>query len=57
MITSRDMDIDELAPHYMLPNFVRPIPEAEEDPDFDGSYKYRADAKCIWPFDRRKRGF
>lgn len=35
MITSRDMDIDELAPHYMLPNFVRPIPEAEEDPDFD----------------------
>jgi len=29
------MDIDELAPHYFVPNFVRPMPEAEEDPDLD----------------------
>ena len=29
------MDIDELAPHYFVPNFVRPLPEAEEDPDLD----------------------
>ena len=35
VITSRDMDIDELAPHYFVPNFVRPLPEAEEDPDLD----------------------
>eukprot|EP00353_Schmidingerella_taraikaensis_P005378 CAMPEP_0185571458 /NCGR_PEP_ID=MMETSP0434-20130131/3505_1 /TAXON_ID=626734 ORGANISM="Favella taraikaensis, Strain Fe Narragansett Bay" /NCGR_SAMPLE_ID=MMETSP0434 /ASSEMBLY_ACC=CAM_ASM_000379 /LENGTH=132 /DNA_ID=CAMNT_0028186905 /DNA_START=537 /DNA_END=936 /DNA_ORIENTATION=+ len=34
-ITSRDMDIEELAPHFFVPNFVRPMPEAEEDPDLD----------------------
>ena len=35
VITSRDMDISELGPHYFVPNFVRPMPEAEEDPDLD----------------------
>ena len=35
VITSRDLDIDELAPHFFVPNFVRPLPEAEDDPDLD----------------------
>ena len=35
VITNRDLEIEELSPHYFVPNFVRPIPEAEEDPDLD----------------------
>ena len=35
MITSRDVDLDEMAPHYFVPNFARPMPEAEEDADLD----------------------
>ena len=35
VITSRDIDLEELEPHYFVPNFARPMPEAEEDPDLD----------------------
>ena len=35
VITSRDIDVEEMMPHYFVPNFVRPMPEAEEDPDLD----------------------
>ena len=34
-MTSREIDLDEMQPHYFVPNFVRPMPEAEEDPDLD----------------------
>ena len=29
------IDMDELMPNYFVPNFVRPIPEAEDDPELD----------------------
>ena len=29
------LDADELLPNYFVPNFVRPIPEADEDPELD----------------------
>ena len=29
------IDMDELQPNYFVPNFVRPIPEAEDDPELD----------------------
>ena len=29
------LDSDELLPNYFVPNFVRPIPEADEDPELD----------------------
>lgn len=35
VITNRDIDLEEMAPHYFVPNFARPMPEAEEDPDLD----------------------
>ena len=35
VITSRDVDLEEMAPHYFVPNFCRPMPEAEDDPDLD----------------------
>ena len=35
VITSRDIDPEEMAPHYFVPNFARPMPEAEFDPDLD----------------------
>ena len=38
---------DEMLPHYFVPNFVRPIPEAEDDPelddDLDGTYDISQD--------------
>lgn len=42
-ITMQDLDIDELAPHYFYPNFLRPeIPESllEEGDDLEVSYVY-----------------
>lgn len=35
VLSSRDIDLDEMGAHYFVPNFIRPMPEAEEDPDFD----------------------
>ena len=35
VITSKDIDLDEMEPHYFVPNFARPFPEAESDPDLD----------------------
>jgi len=35
VITNKDIDLEEMAPHYFVPNFARPMPEAEEDPDLD----------------------
>jgi len=35
VITSKDIDLEELEPHYFVRNFARPMPEAEEDPDLD----------------------
>ena len=34
-MTSKEIDLEEMQPHYFVPNFVRPMPEAEEDPDLD----------------------
>jgi len=31
--TSDDLDLEELEPHYFTPNFLRPVPTAEEDPE------------------------
>ena len=28
-----EIDEEELMPHYFVPNFIRPVPEADEDPD------------------------
>ena len=28
-----DIHDDELLPHYFVPDFIRPVPEAEEDPE------------------------
>ena len=30
---SDDLDLEELEPHYFTPNFLRPVPTAEEDPE------------------------
>ena len=35
VVGSKDIDLEEMQPHYFVPNFVRPMPEAEEDPDLD----------------------
>lgn len=35
VISGKDIDLEEMEPHYFVPNFARPIPEAEEDPDLD----------------------
>ena len=35
-VTNRDeIRPEELDPHFYMPNFIRPIPEAEFDPDLD----------------------
>ena len=33
--SAAELTEDEMLPHYFVPNFVRPIPEAEEDPELD----------------------
>lgn len=40
-----DVDPTELEPHYFRPEFLRPMPEAEDDPEFDkdGSYDVSSD--------------
>jgi hypothetical protein len=35
-----DIDPQELEPHYFTPNFLRPMPEAEEDPEIDSERTY-----------------
>lgn len=30
-----DIELEELEPHYFVPNFLRPMPCAEDDPDLD----------------------
>ena len=42
---------DELLPHYFVPNFVRPIPEVDDDPELDdpngGMYDISQDVSII----------
>jgi len=52
--TSEDLSEDELQPHFFVPNFVRPMPEAEEDPDLNEDqnlkdYDVSADALYLVP--------
>ena len=35
-----DIDPGELEPHYFIPNFLRPVPEAEDDPEIDSDLSY-----------------
>ena len=35
IISASEIDEDEMSPHYFVPNFVRPLPEADEDPLLD----------------------
>lgn len=35
-----DIDPAELEPHYFTPNFLRPMPEAEDDPELDSESLY-----------------
>ena len=35
-----DIDPQELEPHYFTPYFLRPISEAEEDPEIDSERTY-----------------
>ena len=35
-----DIDPQELEPHYFTSNFLRPMPEAEEDPEIDSERTY-----------------
>lgn len=46
-----DIDPSELEPHFFIPNFLRPVPEAEDDPeiDSDSPYDVSGDALAIIP--------
>jgi len=35
-----DIDLEELEPHFFTPNFLRPVPTAEEDPEDGSSLSY-----------------
>ena len=35
-----EIDPEELEPHFFVPNFLRPLPEAEEDPEIDSDLPY-----------------
>jgi hypothetical protein len=35
-----DIDPVELEPHFFIPNFLRPVPEAEDDPEIDSDLPY-----------------
>ena len=35
VIDAKELMQDELQPNYFVPNFIRPIPEAEEEPDLE----------------------
>ena len=35
-----DIDPEELEPHYFIPNFLRPMPEGEDDPEIDSETPY-----------------
>ena len=35
VINSSEISTDELLPHYFVPNFCRPLPEADDDIDID----------------------
>jgi hypothetical protein len=35
-----DIDLEELEPHFFTPNFLRPVPTAEEDPEDGSSLPY-----------------
>jgi hypothetical protein len=35
-----DIDPSELEPHFFIPNFLRPVPEAEDDPEIDSDSPY-----------------
>ena len=38
----------ELEPHFFIPNFLRPVPEAEDDPEIDSEspYDFSNDVSC-----------
>jgi len=38
--SATDIDPQELEPHYFTPNFLRPLPEAEEDPELESETPY-----------------
>ena len=35
-----DIDPEELEPHFFIPTFLRPLPEAEDDPEIDSDLPY-----------------
>ncbi len=35
-----EIDPEELEPHFFIPNFLRPVPEAEDDPEIDSDSAY-----------------
>jgi len=35
-----DIDPEELEPHFFVPTFLRPLPEAEDDPEFGSDVPY-----------------
>ena len=35
-----DLDPEELEPHFFIPSFLRPLPEAEDDPEIDSESPY-----------------
>lgn len=48
--SAADICQEELQSHYFTPNFLRPLPEAEDDPDLDGSvYDFSQDALYLVP--------
>lgn len=44
MSQATDVDPKELEPYYFTPNFLRPLPEAEEDPEIETGTAY--DVAC-----------